>query len=126
MKNILAAFSLFILMLVGIFLSTNFINQSSIHLQDLNSTLENYITKEDYGNAYSLSIDYIAKWKKTSKILTIYMHHEDLDHINNEVLKLTQYIKVKDKSEALATVHVMKYLIDHIIDHEKVSISNIF
>lgn len=126
MKNVLAAFSLFIIMIVGIFLSTNFINQSSIHLQDLNSTLENYITKEDYGNAYNLSIDYIAQWKKTSKVLTIYMHHEDLDHINNEVLKLTQYIKVKDKSEALATVHVMKYLMDHIIDHEKVSISNIF
>lgn len=126
MKNILAAFSLFIIMIIGIFLSTNFINQSSMHLQDLNSTLENYITKEDYDNAYTLSLDYISQWKKTSKILTIYIHHEDLDHIDNEVLKLTQYIKVKDKSEALATIHVMKYLIDHIIDHEKVSISNIF
>ncbi|MCB2290468.1 DUF4363 family protein [Clostridium sp. CS001] len=126
MKNILAAFSLFIIMIIGIFLSTNFINQSSMHLQDLNSTLENYITKEDYDNAYTLSLDYISQWKKTSKILTIYIHHEDLDHIDNEVLKLTQYIKVKDKSEALATVHVMKYLIDHIMDHEKVSISNIF
>jgi hypothetical protein len=126
MKNVLAAFSLFIIMIIGIFLSTNYINQKSDHLQDLNSTLENYITKEDYDNAYKLSIDYIAQWKKTSKVLTIYMHHEDLDHINNEVLKLTQYLKVKDKSESLATVHAMKYLIAHIMDHENVSISNIF
>ena len=126
MKNVLAAFSLFIIMIIGIFLSTNFINQSSAHLQDLNSTLENYIIKEDYSNAYSLSIDYIAQWKKTAKFLTIYIHHEDLDHVDNEVLKLTQYIKIKDKSESLATVHAMKYLIDHIKFHEKVSISNIF
>lgn len=126
MKNLLIAFSLFFIMIIGISLSSNFIKQSCTHLQDLNSTLENYITKEDYGNAYNLSISYIDQWKKTSKRLTIFIHHEDLDHIDNELLKLTQYIKTQDKSEALATVHAMKYLIDHIIDHEKVSISNIF
>ena len=126
MKNILAAFSLFTLMIIGIFLSTNAINRSCAHLQNLNCALESYIIKENYQDAYNLSLDYIAEWKRASKFLTIYIHHEDLDHIDNEVLKLTQYIKIKDKSEALATVHVMKYLVDHIILHEKVSISNIF
>jgi hypothetical protein len=126
MKNILAAFGLFIIMIIGIFLSTNAINLSCNHLQNLNCALESYIIKEDYENAYDLSLDYISEWKKASKFLTIYIHHEDLDHIDNEVLKLTQYIKIKDKSEALATVHVMKYLVDHIVSHEKVSISNIF
>jgi len=126
MKNVLIAFSLFTIMIIGIFLSVNVINRSCAHLQNLNSTLENYITKENYNAAYDLSLDYMAEWKKTSKFLTIYLHHEDIDHIDSEILKLTQYIKVKDKSEGLATVHVMKYLIDHIITHEKVSISNIF
>ena len=126
MKNILAAFSIFIIMIIGIFLSTKAINRSCMDLQYLNSTLESYIIKENYQDAYNLSIDYIAQWKKTAKFLTIYIHHEDLDHVDNEVLKLTQYIKIKDKSESLATVHAMKYLIDHIISHEKVSISNIF
>ena len=113
-------------MIIGISFSTHLIKQSCTHLQDLNSSLESNINKEQYGAAYNLSLDYINQWKKTSKTLTIFIHHEDIDHVSNEVLKLTQYIKVKDKSEALATVHVMKYLIDHIIDHEKVSISNIF
>ena len=126
MKNILAAFSLFIIMIIGIFLSTNAINHKCMDLQNLNCALESYIIKENYEDAYNLSLNYIAEWKKASKFLTIYIHHEDLDHIDNEVLKLTQYIKIKDKSEALATVHVMKYLVDHISSHEKVSISNIF
>ena len=126
MKNILAAFSLFIIMIIGIFLSTNAINHKCTDLQNLNCALESYIIKENYEDAYNLSLNYIAEWKKASKFLTIYIHHEDLDHIDNEVLKLTQYIKIKDKSEALATVHVMKYLVDHISSHEKVSISNIF
>lgn len=126
MKNILAAFSLFIIMIIGIFLSTNAINRNCSHLQNLNCALESNIIKENYGDAYNLSLDYIVQWKKASNFLTIYIHHEDLDHVDNEVLKLTQYIKTKDKSEALATVHVMKFLIDHIKSHEKVSISNIF
>ncbi|MBU3184113.1 DUF4363 family protein [Clostridium estertheticum] len=126
MKNVLIAFSLFIIMMVGIFLSVNIINVKCSKLQDLNCTLESYIIKEKYQDAYELSLTYIAEWKKTSKLLTIYTHHEDLDNIDSEILKLTQYIKIKDKSEGLATVHVMKYLVDHIMSHEKVSISNIF
>ncbi|GCD12940.1 DUF4363 family protein [Clostridium tagluense] len=126
MKNVYLAFSLFIIMIIGIFLSINTINQSCANLQDLNCTLESYILKENYKDAYNLSLDYIDQWKRDSKFLTIYIHHEDLDHVDNEVLKLTQYIKTRDKSEALATVHIMKYLVDHIKFHEKVSISNIF
>lgn len=126
MKNVLIAFSLFILMIIGIFLSINVINRHCNHLQNLNSTLESYIIKENYQDAYNLSLDYIAEWEKTSKFLTLYIHHEDIDHLDSELLKLTQYIKMKDNSEGLATVYVLKYLVAHIMSHEKVSISNIF
>jgi Domain of unknown function (DUF4363) len=126
MKNVLIAFSLFILMIIGIFLSVNVINRRCNHLQNLNSTLESYIIKENYQDAYNLSLDYIAEWEKTSKFLTLYIHHEDIDHLDSELLKLTQYIKMKDNSEGLATVYVLKYLVAHIMSHEKVSISNIF
>ncbi|MGH4052170.1 MAG: DUF4363 family protein [Clostridium sp.] len=126
MKNVWVAIILFILMIIGIFCSVSIINHKCNHLQDLNSTLESYIIKEDYQDAYDLSLDYIAEWKKDSKFLTIFIHHEDIDHVDSEILKLTQYIKMKDKSEGLATVHVLKYVVAHIISHEKVSISNIF
>jgi len=126
MKNVYLAFSIFIIMIIGIIFSINTINSSCDYLQNLNSTLESNILKENYKLAYTLSLDYITKWKSDSKFLTLYIHHEDLDHVDNEVLKLTQYIKIRDKSEALATVHVMKYLVDHIKLHEKISISNIF
>lgn len=126
MKNAIIALCLFVIMIIGIFISRNALNRSCNHLQDLNSQLENYILKENYEDAYYLSIIYIAEWKKASKFLTVYIHHEDLNYLDSEILKLTQYTKIKDRSEGLATVHVMKYLIDKIMYHEKVSISNIF
>ena len=126
MRNVYLAFSIFIIMILGIFLSTNIINQKCANLQNLNCRLESYIIKENYKDAYILSLDYITQWKKDTKFLTFYIHHEDLDHLDNEALKLTQYIKIRDKSEGLATVHVMKYLVDHIRYHEQASISNIF
>ena len=126
MKHVMIAFSLFVIMIVGIFLSVKVINRDCIQLQNLNCALENDIIKENYHDAYKLSLDYIAKWKNATKLLTIYEHHEDLDHLDSEILRLTQYIKIKDKSEGLATVHNMKYLIEHIMSHEKVSVSNVF
>lgn len=126
MKNVYIAFCLFFLMIIGIFLSTNIINRKCDNLQNLNYELESYIIKDNYKDAYDLSLNYIAQWQKDTRFLTFFIHHEDLDHLDSEVLKLTQYIKIKDRSEGLATVHVMKYLIDHIRCHEKVSLSNIF
>ncbi|MGH4118308.1 DUF4363 family protein [Clostridium sp.] len=126
MKNAIIALCLFVIMLIGIFISTNAINRRCNHLQDLNSQLENYIIKENYEDAYDLSLIYIDEWKSASKFLTVYMHHEDLNYLDSEILKLTQYTKIKDKPEGLATVHVMKYLIDKIMYHEKISLSNIF
>ncbi|MCB2292876.1 DUF4363 family protein [Clostridium algoriphilum] len=126
MKNVMIAFTLFAVMIVCIFISSSYINRTCIHLQNLNSTLESYIIKDKYQDAYNLSLDYIAKWNKTSKFLTLYMHHEDLDYIDTEILKLTQYIKNEDKSEGLATVHVLKHLVSHIMAHERVSIGNVF
>lgn len=126
MKNVMIAFSLFIVMIIGIFLSSNYITHSCNHLQNLNSTLESYIIKGKYQAAYNLSLNYISDWNKTSKYLTLYTHHEDLDYIDTEILKLTQYIKNKDKSEGLATVHVLKHLVSHIMAHERVSVGNIF
>ncbi|MBU3113606.1 DUF4363 family protein [Clostridium lacusfryxellense] len=113
-------------MIIGIFFSVNGINSRCNHLQSLNSKLESYIIEENYQDAYDLSLDYIAEWKKSSKFLTVFIHHEDIDYIDSEILKLTQYIKNKDNSEGLATVHVLKYIVAHIKSHEKVSISNIF
>lgn len=126
MRNIWTACILFAVMLICISFSTKLLNENCNYLQAMNSSLENYLIKDDYNNAYKLSINYIAQWEKSSKILTIYIHHEDLDHIENELLKLTQYIKIQDKSEALATIHSIKYLLDHIANHEKVTISNMF
>ncbi|WP_278320462.1 DUF4363 family protein [Herbinix hemicellulosilytica] len=39
--------------------------------------------------------------------------------------KLPQYIKEENKEEALASVHALKFLIDHISELEKVTIQNI-
>ena len=126
MRNVYIAFIVFFIMILGIFFSTNIINRKCANLQNLNYTLESYIIKENYKDAYTLSLDYIAQWQKDTKFLTFFIHHEDLDHLDSEALKLTQYIKIKDRSEGLATVHIMKYLVDHIRYHEKVSIGNIF
>lgn len=126
MKNVVVAFILFIILLIGIFISTTAINRSCTHLQTLNYKLESYILKENYEDAYDLSITYIAEWKKASKFLTVYIHHEDLNSLDSEILKLTQYTKVKDQAEGLATLHVMIYLVDKIMFLQKVSISNIF
>ena len=46
--------------------------------------------------------------------------------IVNECLKLCIYIEERDISEALASLHLIKYSVTHLKDLQKVNIKNIF
>jgi hypothetical protein len=73
-----------------------------------------------------MSIEFLEGWKKDSRVISAYINHLYLEGINDQVLKLTQYIKIKDKSEALAVVHEIKFFLKGILYMEKVTIDNIF
>lgn len=53
------------------------------------------------------------------------VHHSEVDNMNNELWKLTQYTKFNNKEESLASVHVIKFLLKHIIEMERINITNI-
>ena len=69
---------------------------------------------------------FLEEWKKDSKVISAYINHFHLEAINDQVLKLTQYVKVKDKSESLAVVHEIKFFLKAILSMEKITIDNIF
>lgn len=126
MKNIIASFILFFILLTGIFFSVNYINKTCIDFQSLNNKLEYCINNNDWDKSYDLSIKFIDEWKLSYKYITLYMNHNDLDSINDETLKLTQYIKCKNKSDALAIIHSMKFTLNNIMNSEKITFINIF
>lgn len=125
MKKIVVAYFLFSLILLTLFWSVHYLNKTTTSLQIQSNELENLILKDSWDKAYSSSVDIFKKWEKASDNLSIVIDHQKLDNINIEVLKLTQYTKCNSKDEALASIHAIKFLFEHLINLEKISLQNI-
>ena len=126
MRNIVISISVFIVMLAVMIFSINYLNKTALNIQKLNDEIEQSITDNNWDKAYKLSMEYTQKWEKHSKIVKVFVNHQELDNVEMELWKLPQYVKQETKDEALASVHVLKFLLAHITNLEKINFQNIF
>jgi hypothetical protein len=126
MKNVILAATIFIVILIAMTFSISYLNKVSLNLQNINDEIEQYVTDNKWDEAYKTSMGYTQKWEKNSKAIKLFVNHQEIDNIEIELWKLPQYIKEHTKDESLASVHVLKFLVDHISKLEKVNIQNVF
>ncbi|MCY6369557.1 DUF4363 family protein [Clostridium ganghwense] len=125
MKNVIASFIIFLILIICILFSINYLEKTCSHYKNITSSLENTIKDGSWEESYEISIKLLKNWEKDSKVISIFIDHEYIDDMHVELLKLTQYVKYKNKSDSLASLHSIKFLIDDIIDFEKTTIQNI-
>jgi hypothetical protein len=126
MRNSFISISLFIILLVGIFYLNNGFIKICSEAEISSNEIEELISNKEYNLAYEKSEELLSYIDENDGIPTIYLNHTDYDLIVNECLKLCIYIEERDISEALASLHIIKYSVTHLKDLQKVNIKNIF
>ncbi|MBB6630848.1 DUF4363 family protein [Clostridium algidicarnis] len=126
MRNMIISFSLFVVMILTMIFSIGYLNKTCKSLLEDCDKLEEDIAAENWNNIYEDSIDFLHKVQKDSKPLSIFIDHQELDNMSNELYKFTQYTKWENKEEALASLHVVKFYINHIQELQKINAQNIF
>lgn len=126
MKNIVISFAIFIAVMLSAIVSIRYLNNVCSKLEGLSIQIENNIQSSDWNKAYSNSLKFLNEWDRYSKKVSVFVHHAEIDNVNSELWKLTQYTKEKNKDESLASAHVIKFLLKHIVELERVNLQNIF
>jgi hypothetical protein len=126
MKNIVITFILFIFMCVGLFFASEYIILTCDKLLNVADKIEGDIVDESWDEAYILSFELLDIYEGHVRHMTLFLNHTNVDIIYGEVIKLTQYCKEEEKSEALATLHLVKTLLQEVRQMEKLTINNIF
>lgn len=126
MKNILISFFLFFIMIFGILFSLNAMDKVYSELETLNRRLEQSIKEDNWEKSILVINEISDKWQKHSNQLSIFLNHAELDNINSELAKLSQYVIHKNKEESMSSLHVIKFFFKHTLDIEKISLGNIF
>lgn len=125
MKNAWISFTLFLLLLVGMYFSLKYLQNTCAKIQAESEKLEELILDEKWEEADKLSNDLYYYWEEKSMVLSIFVNHIDIDELNNEILKLTQYVRTKSKDESLASTHAVKFYTKGILNLQKITIQNI-
>lgn len=126
MKKIIVSLGIFIIMIVGMIFSILYLNKVCKDLEDITSNIESYINEDNMKKAYDTSQKLTKKWKRYSESISIFVNHQEIDNIETELSKIPQYIKEDSKDEALASVRVLNFFLNHVKNMEKITIQNIF
>lgn len=125
MRNVVLVVLISAIMIITISFSIIYLNKVSQDLGKLSSEIEQDIIDDNWDKAYKASLEFTNKWEDYSKKIKLFANHQEIDNIEMEITKLPQYIKERTKYESLASINVLKFLLDHISDLEKVKIQNI-
>lgn len=126
MKNIWISLVVFTVMIFTMVISINYLNKTCNEFEKSADKLEILLNDDKWKEAYALSNKVYYRWEKQSTIIPIFINHAEVDLVNNEVMKLTQYVKCKSKDEALASNHAIKFYLNNIRTLQEVNIQNIF
>ncbi len=64
-------------------------------------------------------------WKKHNSWWAIVIDHQEIDNINMALARTKQYIKMQDRAMASGELAVLKQMLEHIPEKEKVNLKNI-
>lgn len=87
--------------------------------------IENYIDSDNYKDAYDECVSLLNSLQKENFVSSIYVNHMDLDTITNQVVSTSLRLKCKEKCEALASIHVVKYSSSMLKELQKPNFKNI-
>lgn len=126
MKNVIISICVFVIVIIAMVFSIRYLNTACSKLEVSVNKLELLLNEEKWAEADTLSNDLYDQWEKQYSIMPIFINHSEIDIMNNEILKLTQYVKCKNKEESLASDHAIKFYLDSLKSIQKVTIQNIF
>lgn len=121
-------FAVFVILLVFFsgFAIKIYLDASSSKLLNQIKELETSINHNEWEKANDISLKLNSNWEKTESIWTIFTNHHEIDSISITLKNTIEYIKLKEKTDSLASLSSLKHYISHIPEMERVVIKNIF
>lgn len=126
MKNIVITVVLFGSIIFACFISVNYLNKVCHNMYVSNSSIQTYIYKGNWNEANKISENLSKDWHIYSNNCSVFVNHTLIDDISVEEHKLQEYIRNKNKDEALASVSSIEFLIERIRKLETINIQNVF
>ena len=124
-RGIIALIVLFLVLTISI--SSLFILKNSTEeLYAMVETIESSVSNEEYKKAQKDLDNFTNYWEDNKRKLTVIVHLQNLENINDLVAMLDPLIKEGSKGSLLVTIARLKVLIEDLYENEFPSAHNLF
>lgn len=125
MKNNIISLILFIILICLVFFAKDRVIFLCDDIEKFCNETEALLLLDNYYAAYEKSILLLNELDDHSSELSIYAPHTDIETLKSNAISLAIYIETRSKSDALATVHILKLCAKNIHNLQYPSIENI-
>lgn len=126
MKSSIAAISLFVIMVIFMIFSLNFLKIADAKLDYSSKEIKNALDANSFEKADKFLNRFTDDWNKYSNRMSVFTNHNEIDDISIELSKLNEHIKFRNREESLASINSIISIIESISTMEKLNIQNIF
>ena len=90
------------------------------------SEMHEYLEQEDDEKLKGKINEVIEIWEKESDKLSFYIEHEELEKVEMYIWEINSNIETKEYSMAMQSLDTCDFIINHIMDKNKLELKNIF
>jgi ATP-dependent exoDNAse (exonuclease V) beta subunit len=102
------------------------VSDQSDALLSHSDNLETSIGNEQWPTAQEHLNNLMQAWQNAKPLWTVLLDHKEIDNMDISLARIDQYLLAEDKSLSLSEISVLKLLIRHIPEKEKLTLGNIF
>lgn len=126
MKRIITTGSIFLALLIFIFINTSNVNAISKDVRGYLDETENYIFLSDYKNASLSFEDAYDCWNENKSYLGIVTLHSELDDITTTFESACILLRVKEYDHFMSALYSIRSKISSIEQKERINSQNLF
>lgn len=89
-------------------------------------SIENKINEKKESEAQDEFYELKNKWKGTSEQLALFVEHNELEKVSNDVVIIESNFESDETEKALENITELKFMLEHIQEKNKLKLKNIF
>ncbi len=88
--------------------------------------IEDNLVKKNWQKTYTKLYVLKTKWEKTKPLWAMLLHHQEIDSIDQSLIRSLRAIKSKNFTQSQIELGSLQHYIQHIPEREKFSLVNVF
>ena len=125
MKSFVGAMIAFVIIVAGVQVYSVMLNRSVDAMEECVEQILTAADREDWQSCRNQLDCFLNHWETDKKWFAVFIHHEEMDFINEALYEIEMYIRYEKQAETAAKANVLKILLEHIPENERLTPENI-